>query len=159
MAQLSSHITNKAGKILRPGRWRTSGARAAPISRWRELTSSVIAAISSRSGGTAHSPTATNSEPPAKLAPHISGTCQAVKPLAPAWAPSTSAIGRKPISTGSDSFTPRQNSAPGETCGAIESEEELKVDIAARVYDLQLLCQAVRRRAFPARDRDRRRWR
>ena len=60
--------------------------------------------------GDVHSPTAANSDPPAKFRPVISGTASDAMPFAVACAPSTSAAGTRPISTGADARKPRANS-------------------------------------------------
>ena len=116
MAQLSSVIMNKAGSTLRNGRWRSSGAMAAPIKIWRLLIMAVVAIISSTGSGEVHKFTAANSEPPAKFIPIIITVSRALMPFCRACAPKINANGTAPSIIGSDSRWPRLNSVCVKKC-------------------------------------------
>src|SRR5574343_633784 len=88
-----------------------------------------MATISSTWGGLVHRLMAVNSEPPPKLTPVMSGTVSTLRPFWVAWAPSTSANGIKPISTGSASRSPRRASRRRAEAAAEDGrarEEELE---------------------------------
>ena len=116
IAQLSSVITNNAGSTLRNGKWRSSGAMAAPIRIWRLLIIAVVAIISSTGSGEVHKFTAANSEPPAKFSPIIITVSRALMPFCRACAPKINANGTAPSIIGSDSRRPRLNSACVKKC-------------------------------------------